>query len=180
MAVKNCASCGQPMNAVAAICPHCAKRQPGFDPTAARKAMSPDEIRALLLVDPSMRNTAPTSGLFSTLVLPHHATSGLARTIEIVLTIACAPLIIAGTIAIGLRRRVARERLQSAQGELMPVVVMTLFGALPLQFLLDILGCSGTQELYIIIGAIVALIARGILRARAASGQSADLMRIES
>jgi hypothetical protein len=180
VAVKNCASCGKPMNASAATCPHCAVRQPGFDATAARKGLSPDEIRALLLTDTALRAGEPHSeGLFSTLVVPHAATTGLSRTLEVVLTIACAPLILAGLIALGLRRSVARNKITATSGELTPIIVMTVFGALPLQFILGLLDVAGATQAWIILGSIGGLFVRGALRARAASARSGELLRVE-
>src|SRR5580692_185347 len=112
MSAVACPSCGNKMSDSAAVCPHCGKHR---DPAAtagggglAKVKMSPDELRALATL------TAPDvdseRGVIETLLVPHPETTGSARTLEIVLTVATLPLVLSGLGLVGLRRLVARNR----------------------------------------------------------------------
>ncbi len=95
---KPCEECGKPMSAAAVACPHCGTRQAGRDPLPeherpapgpmAKAKLSSEEMAAMLAID-SVKSPKVESGpgLFSVLLLPHPMTSGVARILDVLLTI---------------------------------------------------------------------------------------------
>ena len=157
------------MNAVAVVCPHCNARRGDVATGVAGKALSPAEIRALVLSD-SMRGPAPAAGMLSTLVLPHPSTAGSARLAELVLTAISLPLVAIGALTLAVTRR----KTQATSGELAPVMAMLGAGGLGLSSALSLLGVSLMTNLAVTGASMVALIARGVIRARAAAQRSRD------
>jgi hypothetical protein len=127
MAAVPCPSCGNKMSSDAQVCPHCGKRRAGAASGGlAGVALSPDELRALVTV--STPAEAPR-GILATVVLPHPETAGSARTLELVLTVACLPLVASGALLLGLRRL---TKPNAAIGEAGAVTAMALAGGLGL------------------------------------------------
>ena len=167
-----CPGCGNKMSSDALVCPHCGKRRGGGGSSAASSGgggsgdgglagvkLSREELRALATV------TAPAEqprGLFATSILPHPETTGATRTAELLLTIACAPLIVCGAMMIGIGRRISR-RATIGEGE--AAVTMAVSGGVGLAWALADYGAP------IAIGVIaleIALLAvRGRIRVRA-------------
>lgn len=170
--VVPCEACGGRMSAEAIVCPHCGKRR-AAGPLAGSK-LSGDEIRALLLTDPTHREPDVGRGWLAMLVLPHPATSGGARTAELGLTVLSLPLVVAGTLSLALSRR---RRTQQMEGELAPVLAMTVIGGLGLWSVLGLLGISGATMALLLGGSLAALWARGIVRARSTTSRSGELER---
>ena len=160
--MTTCDACGNKVNDQAAVCPHCGKRRiaaslPGAKP-------SKEEIIALLAMQTSAR--PPSEGLFQTLLLPHAATSGGARMVELACTVISLPLILAGitTFMFG------RKSSEASRGELAPVIRMTLFGTLGLVSLLGFAGVATGTMIAITGVSLAALWTRGLIRASAAKG----------
>jgi len=152
------------MNSELVVCPHCGARRQ----VSERPRWSKDEIHALLATDAGARGAEPPRGMFQTLVMPHPATSGTARVVELVLTGISLPLVIVGATAVGLTRRA--RGITGASGELVPAVTMTVFGGL---------GLIGAVPLVAIGGLVAAMWTRAWIRARAGAARGRDLMRIE-
>nr|HEX4318174.1 hypothetical protein [Kofleriaceae bacterium] len=150
------------MSSDVAVCPHCGKHR---DPAAtagggglAKVKMSPEELRALATL------TAPDTdrGIVATLLVPHPDTTGAARTLEIVLTIATLPLVLSGLALVGLRRLVNKS---NPIGEGGAVVLMALVGGVSLAFSLADLGFATAAG--VTAGEIALLAVRARIRYRA-------------
>jgi hypothetical protein len=174
MAILPCPACQKPMNAAAVVCPHCNARRAGFAPGLADKALSPAEIRALVLTN-AMLAPAPTQGLLSALVLPHASTTGAARVVELALTVASLPLVAAGALTLALSRSRTRRKYEATRGELAPVLAMMSLGSLALSTILSLLGASFATNLTVTCLCIVALIGRAVIRSRATTARSRAL-----
>src|SRR5258706_1788346 len=171
-----CEDCGQPVNTSSAVCPHCGMRRNNVSPGVAGK-LSKDEIRALVVVGDAGHGQEPSQGLLPTQILPHPATTGLARAAELLLTVVSFPMVAAGTLMIAVTRRAShRRKLQTTSGEVAPVVVMsglslpmylTIFGMTPLGFGLTV-------------GSIACLATRGMIRSGAATANSRELTRMDA
>ena len=127
MAAVPCDKCGQKMSAEALVCPHCGARRV----SDGKVKMTKDELAALVAV------TAPghedPRGLWKTLLWPHPETTGVTRTIEVMPTIACLPLVLCGLGTIGLGRTVSRNRvLITTPGEYGAATFMSLVGSIGL------------------------------------------------
>ncbi|MBL0216547.1 MAG: hypothetical protein IPQ07_22025 [Myxococcales bacterium] len=164
------------MNAAALVCPHCGKRRPDGEVGLAGKALSNDEVRALIAIHGV--DEAPSQGLLPTLIFPHPSTHGTARTVELVCTIVALPMVILGALSVGLSRRRTRRSAQETTGELTPVLAASALGGLGLYSLLSFAGASTMASLVLIGGSIAALITRGAIRAHASSKRSRDLHRL--
>jgi hypothetical protein len=164
MAVISCDGCGGKMNSELAVCPHCGVRRQ----LAERPKWSNDEIHALLATDRGVRDAEPARGMFQTLVLPHPATAGGVRIIELVLTAISLPLVIAGAATIGISRRA--RHVTGAGGEFTPALAMTVFGAV---------GLASHVPLAAIGVLVAAMWTRAWVRTRAGAVRGRDLMRIE-
>lgn len=173
MAILPCPACQKPMNDAAAVCPHCNARRAGIAPGLAGKAVSPAEIRALILTD-AMLNPPPAQGLLAALILPHASTAGAARVGELALTVVSLPLVASGALSLAMSRR----RYQAGRGELAPVLAMLGLGGLGLSGSLSLLGASVATNLAVTGVSIVALIARAVIRSRAATARSRALSAI--
>jgi hypothetical protein len=158
------------MNDAAAVCPHCGKRRAGAASNLGDAKLSGAEIAALLTLDAPA--SEPPQNLFQSLLLPHPQTFGLARTSEIVLTIACLPMILVGAMTLAFGRR------REMHGEVTPVVVMSGVGGVGLGSLLALVADIPTT--LVIVGAEIAgLIIRGVIRSRAVDSRSRSLTRID-
>lgn len=162
MAATDCSSCGNRVNTEAVVCPHCGARRASV--TMADARLNKDEIRALLTVNTIGGEEDSGRGLLATMFLPHEQTTGRARAAELVLTVLAAPLVIVGTLAIGLGRRRLRRKLFAAKGEAISAGVMTLFGGLSFYSLVDLL--KGPAVAFTAI-TIVALWVRAMIRSNA-------------
>ncbi len=162
MAVTTCDACGNKVNDQAAVCPHCGKRRIAVSLAGAKP--SKEELVALLAMQNSAR--PPSEGLFQTLLLPHPATTGTARLVELVCTALSFPLILAGvsTFMFG------KKSSEASRGELAPVVRMTLFGTLGMVSVLGFAGVATGTMLAITGISLVALWTRGVIRASANKG----------
>ncbi|HEY0194779.1 MAG TPA: hypothetical protein VGC42_26885 [Kofleriaceae bacterium] len=165
MAPVPCPSCQKPMNAQAVVCPHCNARRRDLPAGSVGKNLSPAEIRAML----ALQAGPPQRGALSALLLPHPQTAGAARTAELVLTIISLPLVLSGALALQLSRA-NRDRLQKVGGsETAPVILMILVGSGVLWTVLDlVLHASGIAIAATLLITTAALIARAVIRARAA------------
>lgn len=164
------------MNAAALVCPHCGKRRPDGEVGLAGKALSPEEVRALIAIHGA--DDAPAEGLLPTLIFPHPSTHGTARAIELVCTVVALPMVILGAVTVGLSRRRARRSAQETSGELTPVLAASGLGGLGLYSLLSFAGVATASALVIIGVSIVALVTRGAIRAHASSRRSRELHRL--
>ncbi len=164
------------MNAAALVCPHCGKRRPDGEVGLAGKALSNDEVRALIAIHGV--DEAPSQGLLPTLIFPHPSTHGTARTVELACTIVALPMVILGALSVGLSRRRTRRSAQETTGEVTPVLAASGLGGLGLYSLLSFAGASTVTSLVLIGGSIIALITRGAIRAHASSKRSRDLHRL--
>jgi len=154
------------MNTLAVVCPHCAARRADVPTGVAGKALSPEEIRAVL-VSQMMLTPAPAPGLLPTLLLPHPSTPGAARGAELVLTLIALPLVAIGALTLAVTRGRKRREAEAARGELAPVMAMLGIGGLGFSTVLSVLGASLTTNLAVTGTSMIALILRGVIRARA-------------
>ncbi|MBA3464053.1 MAG: hypothetical protein H0T46_29115 [Deltaproteobacteria bacterium] len=161
------------MNAAAFVCPHCGARRAGADPGLAGKALSQDEVKAIIAVHGA--DAEPAQGLLPTLILPHPTTHGAARAVELVCTVIALPMVILGAVTIGLARRRIRRSAEQTTGELTPVLAASFLGGLGLYSVLSIAGISSTTRLALVVASIGALVIRGIIRARESTKRSRDL-----
>jgi hypothetical protein len=176
MSAVPCPSCQQPMNAAAIVCPHCGKRRADIQGGLAGKALSKEEVNALIAVHAPAEQ--PSEGLMQTLVLPHPTTHGTARVVELVCTIIALPLVIFGVLSVGLSRRRTRRKADETRGELVPVLAAGGLGGLGLWSALSFAGLS-THATMIVIGVgLAALITRGAVRSHASSKRDRDLHRL--
>ncbi len=162
------------MSSESVVCPHCGTRRTDVKPGVAGK-LAQEEIRALLVTDAALRGSVTSEGLFATLVLPHPSTRGVARGIEIGLTIACFPIIALASIGVLVKRRASdRRKARETEGEAAPVVAMLLLGA-PL--LLSVLGLTMTGFV-LTIGGVIGLGVRAAIRSHAATAANRELTRL--
>jgi hypothetical protein len=166
------------MSDVAVVCPHCNARRAGTTTGLAGKALSPQEIRALIATDARLA-PAPSQGLLPTLILPHPSTRGPARAVELALTVVSLPLVAAGALTLAVARSRTRRKHEATRGELAPVLAMLGLGSFGLGGVLSLLGVGLATNLAITGAGMVALIARGMIRSRAAAARSRDLHRLE-
>jgi len=176
MAILPCPACQKPMNAVAVVCPHCNARRAGVTPGLVGKTLSPAEIHALILTDVALAPPAPAQGLLATFVLPHPSTIGTARAVELALTVVCLPLVAAGVVTFAVTRR----KTQATHGELAPTLAMMIVGGLGLSSLLSLADVSLMTNLALTGASVVALIARAVIRSRAATAHRRGLLRLTS
>lgn len=158
------------MNTVAVVCPHCNARRGDVATGIAGKALSPAEIRALVITN-TLLTPPPAESLLATLVLPHPSTTGLWRLVELVLTLIGLPLVIIGVLTLAVTRRKAKP----ARGELAAVTAMLGVGGLGFSTVLSLVGASFVTNLAVTGACMVALILRGMIRARAASQRRREL-----
>lgn len=165
MAIAPCEKCGKPRSEFAAVCPHCgARRGGGGGGDLSKQELSPEEVRAVAMMM-GLAHPPASRGVMEAMVLPHPATSGATRLVELGLTVLCSPLILAGTIAVAIRnRKVTRTVLN---GEATPALAMILFGSFPLDLVLSLLEASGMTRLIVGGGSILGVIVRAVIRARA-------------
>jgi hypothetical protein len=171
MAVTDCESCGNRVNAQAMVCPHCGARQTNV----ARPKLNKDEVRALIATGDAVADESG-QGITATLLFPHPETTGTARTLEIILTIVCAPLVIVGIASMMLGRRSLRRAFAAARGELMSVVAMTAFGGFSFWAIIGALHVPAALELTI--ASIALLWVRAYIRSRTQSWRSRELDRL--
>lgn len=176
MSAVPCPACQQPMNAAALVCPHCGKRRPDAEVGLAGKSLSKDEVNALIAIHGT--DTTPSEGLIPTLIFPHSATHGTARAVEIGCTIVALPMVILGAFSVALSRRRTRQTADQTQGELTPILAMSIVGGLGLYSVLSLAGLGLATSLALIGGSIGALIVRGAIRSHASTKRSRDLHRL--
>ena len=173
MPTTPCPSCKQPMAVTSVVCPHCNARRGDVAPPP----MSQDEIRAMIAVDSPSPDEG--DGKVSTLILPHPATRGLARTVELALTIATLPLVLAGVVTLAFARK-RREKYETGRGELVPTLAMAGLGGLGFATILSLLDVSTGMTIAITGGSMLALFVRAGIRGHAASARSRNLHRLPS
>ena len=171
MAVTDCESCGNRVNVEAMVCPHCGTKRANV----ARPKLNKDEVRALLATGDAVADESG-QGITATLLFPHPETTGAARTIEIILTVVCAPLVLVGIASMMLGRRSIRRAFRAARGELMSVVAMTFFGGFSFWAIIHALKVPASFELTI--ASIVLLWVRAFIRGRTQSWRSRELNRL--
>jgi len=173
MAVTECESCFGKVNEQAVVCPHCGAKRTNVVPSK----FSKEEVRALLTTDAHVVDASGNT-LAASLLFPHPHAAGGARAIEIVLTIACAPLVLVGTaiMILSRMRRRTRTLIKATRGEAMSAVVMTLFGATTLWTILDLahVGAAGTLTL----ASIACLWIRAYVRSRVEPWKPEDLAKL--
>ncbi|MBV8758301.1 MAG: hypothetical protein JO257_13530 [Deltaproteobacteria bacterium] len=171
MAATTCDDCGGKVNEQAWKCPHCGAKREGV----ARGKLSNDEVRALIATGDSVKDDEG-KGLAETLLFPHPETRGAARTIEIALTVVCAPFVIIGIAAMALGRARMRMLYRSVRGEGMSAFVMTFFGSAPFYYLLAMLHAP--SPFYLVLASIALLWVRAYIRARTGAWKSRELNRL--
>jgi hypothetical protein len=160
--VGTCAKCGGKMSTAVVVCPHCGAR--GAVP--AKLQLDNDQIRALLVLEGVAQIDDDERDWLATLVLPHPASSGAARAAELALTVVSFPFVMAGALTFALHRLRKRSTRMTMRGELGPLCLMSLFGALGMWSVLSILGVSTGNVITIVLGSIGALVARAVIRTR--------------
>ena len=174
MAATTCEDCGGKVNEQAWKCPHCGAKREGVT----RAKLSNDEVRALVATDTAIKEEEGRP-LVETLLYPHPETRGAARTIEIALTVACAPLVLVGIATMYTSRGVMsklRTVARTTRGEGMSVFVMTVFGAPSFWWIASAMHVpsAGTVTL-----AMVALLwVRAYIRSRTSAWKSRELKRL--
>lgn len=164
MAASPCEKCGKPRSEQAAVCPHCGARRGGSGDLS-KQELSPNEVRAVAMMM-GLAHPPPSRGVLEAMVLPHPGTSGVARAVELGLTVLCSPLIAVGTIAVAIRNRKTVRTVLN--GEATPVLAMVLFGSFSLDLVLSLLDASLTTRLIVGAGSIAGVCVRAVIRARAA------------
>jgi len=160
------------MNAQAVVCPHCGARRAAV--TMAEAKLSKDEIRALIAID-GTTEVDDGRGLVATMFEPHPQTTGRARTLEIVLTVIAAPMVVTGLLGIVLGRARLRRKLLAAKGEAVSALAMSFFGGLTMYSLLQALHAPALPLTAISIGAVWV---RSIIRGNAASSRTRELAQL--
>ncbi len=158
-----CEACGGRMAPSSVVCPHCGARRKN----PPKLALDQDEVRALLVAQGAVAVHADDRNWLATLVLPHPATRGAARALELLLTIAGLPFIAAGVVFFALHRIGKRGPIQM-RGEVGPLVLMSVMGTLGLWMVLAFAGVSFAEVLLLAAGFIAALSLRAIVRAKSA------------
>ena len=176
MSAVPCPSCSQPMNAAAVVCPHCGARRAGAAVGLAGKALSNDEVKALITVHGA--DAAPVQGVLPTVILPHPTTHGRARAIELTCTVIALPMVILGALSLVFSRRRTRRTAEQTTGEVAPVLAMSGLGGLGLYSVLSLAGIGLTGSLAVIGVSIGALITRAVVRSHASMERSRNLDRL--
>ena len=166
-----CDDCGGKVNEQAWKCPHCGAKRQGV----VRGKLSGEEVRALIATDSAVKDDEGKS-VAQTLLYPHPETHGAARTVEIALTVLCAPFVIVGIAGMLLGRRKMRMLYQSVRGEGLSAFVMTVFGSVPFYYALSILHVP--SAFYVVLASIALLWMRAYLRGRTQSWKTVELDRL--
>ena len=161
ISAMQCEACGGKMNAAVAVCPHCGARRKN----PPKVELDPDEIRALLVAEGAIAHDEDDRDWLATLVLPHPSTQGVARAIELALTVVSSPFIAAGALTFALHRLCGKSKIKM-RGELGPLVLMSIFGSLGRWRVLSLGGVAGGKIAELILGSIGALVTRAIVRSR--------------
>ena len=157
----DCEACGGKMAATSVVCPHCGARR-----TAPPKpTFDKDEIRALLVAKGAVPTHDDERDWLATLVLPHPATHGAARMLEVAMTLVALPFVLAGVVFFAFHRLRKRGPI-TMRGEAGPLALMSLMGSLGAWAVLSIAGVSGGTTLAIVIVSIAALCVRAAVRSR--------------
>jgi hypothetical protein len=173
MAVTECESCGGRVNEMLKACPHCgAKRE-----VVARGKLTQEEVRALIATGSKPVDVTGNS-LVASLLFPHPHTIGPARSIEIVLTILCAPLVLVGAAGVMMARWRPRSRglIRAATTEGTAALVMTLFGGFSFYQLLA--GFHVPGALPLTVASVMCLWVRAYIRGRTTVWKPADLSQL--
>lgn len=140
-----CESCGRPMSAVAARCPHCAAiqsraqaavKRPAASVAGARpvlKDVSSEEARALIAIADAKEGRVDDHddepGLFAALLLPHPRSAGPAWGAEVALTVLALPLIAASMLGAFFAWRTMRHADRAMERGLAPRLFAIVSGA---------------------------------------------------
>jgi len=171
MAVTECESCGGKVNEQARACPHCGAKRANV----ARGKLSKEEVRALIATDSAVSEDEGR-GISETLLFPHPETRGAARTVEIVLTVLCAPLVIVGIAGMLLGRSKMRYLYKTARGEGLSAFIMTVFGGISFWGVLDMLHVPSPFTLTV--ASVMCLWIRAYVRGRTQAWRSRELNRL--
>ena len=171
MAVTECESCGGKVNEQARACPHCGAKRANV----ARGKLSKEEVRALIATDSAVSEDEGR-GISETLLFPHPETRGAARTVEIVLTVLCAPLVIVGIAGMLLGRSKMRYLYKTARGEGLSAFIMTVFGGISFWGVLDMLHVPSPFTLTV--ASVMCLWIRAYIRGRTQAWRSRELTRL--
>ena len=138
MAAVPCSKCSKPVNDAAAVCPHCgARRIAAASPDKPGNVkMSAEEIQAFLITDAdhlrSQASLASGRGVLEMTILPSSSTLGVARWLDIALTVACLPLLLSGLVGVALKKLFSKAGKASLAdvrgGEYTTVLVTMLVG----------------------------------------------------
>lgn len=170
-ATTTCDDCGGKVNEQAWKCPHCGVKRQGV----VRGKLSNEEVRALIATDSAVKDDEGKS-VAQTLLYPHPETHGAARTVEIVLTVLCAPFVIVGIAGMILGRRKMRVLYKSVRGEGLSAFVMTFFGSLPFYYVLAALHVP--SAFYVVLGSVALLWIRAYLRGRTQAWKTVELNKL--
>lgn len=173
MAATQCESCGGKVHEQARACPHCGAKRANVTPGT----FTQEEVRALLTTNGQVVDETGNS-LAASLLFPHPHTVGPARTIEIVLTIVCAPLVLVGTAVMMMSRlrRSTRTLIKAARGEGMAALAMTLLGGLTFYSVLDLFHAPAAGSLTV--ASILCLWIRAYIRSRSEAWRPEDLAKL--
>src|SRR5215212_4276048 len=155
----DCEACGGKVHPTVAVCPHCGARRK----TAPKVELDHNEIRALLVAQGVVAHDEEERDWLGALVLPHPATYGAARALELALTVVSFPFIAAGALMFALHRLRGKSKIKM-RGELGPLVLMSIFGSLGMWSVLSLAGVEHIGTM--ILGFISALIVRAVIRSR--------------
>lgn len=169
--MTECESCGGKVNEQARACPHCGAKRANV----ARGKLTNEEVRALIATDSSVSDDEGR-GIAETLLFPHPETHGAARTIEIALTVLCAPLVIVGIAGMKLGRSKMRFLYRTARGEGLSAFIMTVFGGISFWTVLDLLHVPSPFTLTVV--SVMCLWIRAYVRSRTQAWRSRELSRL--
>jgi hypothetical protein len=122
--------------------------------------MSAEELRAFVQV--AAPGYEAPRGIYTTLLWPHPETRGSRRTLEIVLTVACLPMVLAGMGMTRLARLTTRRTLTQTPGEGGAVMLAILSGGIGLFF--SLLGQGALTALGVIAVESALLCTRAYIR----------------
>ncbi len=181
-----CESCGRPMSAAAARCPHCGVVQSRAAATVGKprataaagagegarpvlKDVTLEEARALLAISEAREGRGDSHddepGLFAALLLPHPRSAGLAWGAEVALTVVALPLIVASMLGAFFAWRSLRHADRTMERGLVPRLV-ALASGVGLMSSLSFVTDLSSEAVWGLVGVCcAALLARAGIRA---------------
>jgi hypothetical protein len=145
------------------VCPHCGARRKN----PPKLELDANEVRALLVAKGAVDANHDERDWLATLVMPHPSTYGTARALELLLTLAALPFVLAGVVFFALHRLRKRGPIKM-RGEVGPLLLMSLMGTLGLWMVLAFGGVPFATTIKLAAGFIAALSVRAAIRAKSA------------